>query len=339
MRRANAQRTHRGFTLIELLTVIAIISVLVSLLLPAVQRAREAANRLRCSSHLRQMGIALYTHESARGTFPTAGMTYNGTATPTFDTISTFTALLPYVEQQDVYQQFDRTLPYNHASGVNKPSARMPMQLYLCPTNPIRGRAGTDLLGYGMTDYMPVAAARINPDNATPGNPSRLPEASVTLADLGVFRVPAAGQGVVQDGLSNTIAIIEAVGRSDSFYGKLYDDPVGGDLLPAGGIKRNSFRWAEPGSAGGVGPPTGALTPYTGKIINNNSVPFGGPAGCFWTNAYCGPNEAPFSFHGGGVNCLFADGHVNFIRDDIDVLTFRRLLTAAEQIPSGYVDF
>ena len=148
---------RRGFTLIELLTVIAIISILVSLLLPAVQRAREVANRLRCSSNMRQLGIALHTHESARGTFPTGGVSFDSAGNTLFDTISTFTALLPYIEQDTVYQQMDTTQNYN-ATVANKAAAKTSISILLCPTNPIRSRSGLDSLGYGLSDYMPTSA-------------------------------------------------------------------------------------------------------------------------------------------------------------------------------------
>jgi prepilin-type N-terminal cleavage/methylation domain-containing protein/prepilin-type processing-associated H-X9-DG protein len=325
-------RKRRGFTLIELLTVIAIISILVSLLLPAVQRAREVANRLRCSSNMRQLGLALHSHESAKGTFPTAGMSFDSTGTAYFDTVSTFTVMLPYIEQNEVYQQFDTTLVYNTAT--NKPAAKTAITMYLCPTNPVRQRSGLDSLGYGITDYMPVAAAAINPVT-TAGNNVRIVPG---LFDLGPLRVPAAGQAVIADGLSKTIVMVEDVGRSEYFYAPRYNDAVGADLLPVGGVKRNSFRWAEPASTGMIGGPPGAVYPYNGKIINNFSLPFGGPPGCPWTNAACGPNDEPFSFHGGGVNCLFMDGHVTFIREEVDPITLRRMLTAQEGLNSSYIE-
>ena len=328
-------RRHRlrsGFTLIELLMVIAIISVLMSLLLPAVQRAREAANRLRCSSNLRQIGLAAHSYESAKGTFPTAGASFNTAGAPVFDTVSMFTALLPYVEHDDIYQQFDRTQSYNATPG-NRAAAKHSVAVYLCPTNPVRTRAGVDSLGYGMTDYMPVSAAAINPNTAA-GNLVRIPPG---MGDLGALRVPAARQDVIADGLSRTIGVVEAVGRSEHFYAPRYDDPVGAELLPAGGVKRNSFRWAEPASAAAVGGPPGAVYPYS-KIINNFNQPFGGPPACYWTNAGCGPNDEPFSFHSSGVNCLFMDAHVTFVRDEIDPVAFRRMLTAQEGLVSSYVE-
>jgi prepilin-type processing-associated H-X9-DG protein len=78
--------------------------------------------------------------------------------------------------------------------------------------------------------------------------------------------------------------------------------------------------------------------PYSGKVVGSNAHPFGGPATCPWTAINCGPNDEAFSFHGAGANCLFMDGHVAFVRDDIDVINFRRLLTATEGQVATYLD-
>jgi len=355
---------------VELLTVIAIISILVSLLLPAVQRAREIANRLKCSNNMRQVGIAFHAYEASRGTFPTAGESFDPTTgnaifepyTPVVTPVngassmpfagSTLVAILPYIDQNDVYNQFDdHTQPYN-ATAANKAAAKAPIATFLCPTNPLRMSSGLDSLGYGITDYMPIAAAAINPNTAS-GNLVHL--STIGQADLGGLRVPAAPSSVILDGLSKTIVMVEDVGRTESTYAARYADPqaalasppIPPDLLPSGGLMRNSFRWAEPASTSTVGGPPSAKYPFSGKIINNNSAPFGGPTSgvngytttCVWTTPDCGPNDEPFSFHGGGINCLFADGHVSVIRENIDPIAFRRLLTAQEGLVSGYTDY
>src|SRR5438067_2258176 len=102
---------RRGFTLIELLVVIAIIAVLIGLLLPAVQKVREAAARSKCQNNLKQIGLALHNYENVNGRFPSAGV-YPQAATAS-DNWSVHAHIRPYIEQANLYQQFDFTLPAN----------------------------------------------------------------------------------------------------------------------------------------------------------------------------------------------------------------------------------
>src|SRR5262245_40837364 len=99
------RRKKRGFTLIELLVVVAIIGILIALLLPAVQKVREAANRAACTNNLKQIGIALHNYEEAYGKFPTGGegtiQVDTGGLRSWFDTHSTWTMILPYIEQEN----------------------------------------------------------------------------------------------------------------------------------------------------------------------------------------------------------------------------------------------
>src|SRR5262249_36910504 len=170
------------------------------------------------------------------------------------------------------------------------------------------------------------------------GTVVRLPAGS-PLAASGL-RLGGSGAEDITDGLSHTIGILEDVGRGERYAALRYTDPVGADLLPAGTTYRNPWRWAEPSSAEGISGFPGAT--YGGpflRMINNSPVPFGGPPGCPWTQYNCGPNSEPYSFHGNGCNVLFMDGHVIFIRDDIDPIAFRRLLTANEGLPPVTVDY
>ncbi len=327
---------RRGFTLIEMLVVIAIIGVLVALLLPAVQKAREAAARSQCLNNMKQMGLGLHNFLDQQKSLPTSGegvtADLKGTA---FDKHSFFTVLLPFIEHNDVYLQFDLTKHYNE-TPANQLAAKTVIPEYLCPSNPARPKSGKDSLGYGYSDYMTVAYTDINVADS-PGNPVR---DTVSPRSPGGLQMGGGSAGDIIDGLSKTIALMEDVGRSENFNTQKYTDPAGLDLLPAGSTFRNAWRWAEPDNGNGVsGAPGAKYGDPNLKIVNNNAIPYGGPASCSWTTNNCGVNDEPFSFHGAGVHALFMDGHATWIKDDIHPVALRRLLTPKEMLPPLNADY
>lgn len=341
------RRKRKGFTLIEMLVVIAIIGVLVALLLPAVQKAREAAARTQCVNNMRQMGIGMHNHYDQTRKFPSSGEGVDpALGTTAFDMHSMFTLILPYIEHNDVYEQFDLDYVYNDSTNApgNVVAAKQAIPEYLCPSNPWRPSSGRDSLGYGYCDYMPIAYTDIDAAAAS-GTPIRN-ATWPTNKSIGGMKLGGSNMGDIRDGTSKTIAVMEDVGRSETYFTPKYTSPVNYQLLPSGSDKRNGWRWAEPDTANGVsGPPGAQFGDSKLVLINNNPQPAGGPTGCPWTTNNCGPNDEPFSLHGNGCNTLFFDGHVSFLPNNIDPLVLRRLLTPAEGLPiadsngNSYVDY
>jgi prepilin-type N-terminal cleavage/methylation domain-containing protein len=357
-----------GFTLIELLVVIAIIAVLLGLLLPAVQKVREAASRLSCSNNLKQIGLALHTYESAHGYFPTSGEGPNlSNQFSAFDTVSTYTQLLPYIEQDNVYRLMSENYRYNDTRWPgNQVGARTTIKLLLCPSNPLYRE---DPQGYGECDYMPVAYTDIVPygdplgsgkqpgardtegagvrkyrtagfltlhyEVATENGPSTLdPNANYTRTPYN--RRSARRATEVTDGMSNTIVVIEDVGKMHEAYilpgggnmlAKYFDfNPQGIDKSPTG--RSNNYRWAEPDIANGVSGPDQDTVNRLARL-NNNATPLGGPSSCPWYANNCGPNDEPFSFHPGGCLAVLGDGSVRFFSNSVDPFSLRALCTPA----------
>jgi prepilin-type processing-associated H-X9-DG protein len=317
--------------------VIAIIAILIGLLLPAVQKVREAAARSQCQNNLKQMGLAIHNFQSTYNYLPSGGEGTDFANAPTgpsqFDNFSFFWVILPFVEQDNVYKVMN-TNAYYEATPNNIAGAQSVVKIYLCPSNALRPSNGLDSAGFGYTDYGPTVYTDIDPVTGLRNKATRVNGALYWVGPNGAGRLGASTIAQITDGTSNTIAVAEDAGRVQPQVSP-YLDPMG-----MGNNGRRAFwRWAEPDTGFGVsGPPPGG--PGVGTAVNNNNTPINGgtgPAGCNWvTTNNCGPNDEIFSFHTGGALVLFCDGHVDLLASGMDARICRMLVTASggEVIPS-----
>lgn len=363
----------RGFTLVELLVVIAIIGILVGLLLPAVQAAREAARRMQCSNNLKQIGLAVHNFDSSYKKLPPAGQCGSTGSTSTPYTIhSTLTFLLPYIEQQNVYNMFDvqsdpRVIYPGSLSGqfwltssgclvhpkakgrayddpalpAGQLAAKTVIPTFICPTTPLSSGARDPISGYGGNDYMFIDLTDIV-ENTASANFGARASSSERAAEVRTGMLSCENQTLAStvDGTSNTILCIEDASRahpSVALFGALSArvSPVSGQADPvawSGGSSggRRMWAWADADSVtnGLSGPSNSSASRKAG--VNQNKLPTGGPATCPWSLNNCGPNDEPFSFHPGGVNCAMGDGSVKFLADTIDPITLKWSAAASD---------
>ena len=338
----NSHKRCHGFTLVELLVVITIIAILISLLLPAVQAARETARRIQCTNNLKQLSLACNGFASSHdGEFP-YGRKYD-----IWDSYTWTVLVLPYLDQQAIHDNFwtlpvtpyataAMTSPWANAAGGNDARLRSARETWVpvfgCPSDitvPVGNELGSTAFGYYRGSYRGCVGSGDMYGSAT--------DATTGPWGLGVFSVrskqsidsgaavPTRGSRFeeITDGVSNTLLVSEGlIGHHQNGWGgpigELYYGNMGGALFSASLTPDSSS-------------PDRILGPCPGdkgdKSYSAPCLTLGNHA--WWTPSGQGAYAAARSHHPGGVNAAMADGSVNFVGDSIDVKVWRSLATRA----------
>jgi prepilin-type N-terminal cleavage/methylation domain-containing protein/prepilin-type processing-associated H-X9-DG protein len=300
-----------AFTLIELLVVIAIIAVLIGLLLPAVQKVREAAARSKCQNNLKQIGLAYLNYESANQGFPAAYWSGNLAKQPA---AGWAIFLLPYMEQQNLYVQYNLTLPFTDNVSQNQTVVMSPISILNCPSAPTPTgpySATFNLINYQAwpADYSPFAGPAATPgaisvsESTFLGMPTQTPPTTNLIGALQPdlkTRILA-----VTDGTSHTILVCEVAGKPVLYRNNINSGTISGLN----------------GGFGGWGDATSAMS----QLYGSDTAGLNATGPCVMN---CSNDFDLYGFHGTGCNNLFCDGSVHYLTNSTNNLIIANLLTA-----------
>jgi prepilin-type N-terminal cleavage/methylation domain-containing protein/prepilin-type processing-associated H-X9-DG protein len=343
-------RNRRGFTLIELLVVIAIIAVLIALLLPAVQAAREAGRRAQCVNNQKQIGIGLHNYHDALGSFPMgAGMGWNSTSPPFYrakQNLSPHVFMLAFLGEQAIYNSFNFNWGCDESGrnfAVQSTGQNAQIKTFLCPSDPI---ASTRSTGTNTNNYYGSIGTSTHYTNSDTN--------IVSLADKpsnGFFAFQRSyGLRDCLDGLSSTVAFSEAVvGDPNPIHRakniglkNVATIPDGAKTVDASSVPDLTLQaiaectkaWNSPTSslddARGRNYAHGAMG-YTlfNTIVTPNDTQDQWTHCTDVNSGALGVYSNSDSYHPGGVNTLFADGSVRFVKDSINQRVWWALGTRA----------
>ncbi len=312
-------RRRSGFTLIELLVVIAIIAVLIGLLLPAVQKVREAAARLKCQNNLKQLGLALHHYHDVMNALPSGGMEQVWPVDPTVPAgqfgWSALAKLTPYLEQSNVYNTLDLTVPLT--GGPNQGWQPLPqnvfglsqlVKLFLCPSD----KMAVIRPPYGPTNYVGCVGSGVDGGLVKNTDGVLYVNSQTRLTDI-------------TDGTSQTALMSESIlgpgGPATVTSGDLQTLHVEATPTSAAACSGSTY-----GTRRGGMWASGA---YSGALYNHIYPPNNPQPDCYKASVPSPAWKGARSRHTGGVNLLLCDGSVRFVGNSIQLTVWRALATRA----------